>query len=224
MFEINQSGKLEFNPRVKQGADPGIRPDFDPKSELDLVIASRLGSFASAENGITNRRALANHMHDISNNSSGSDPRLYLTASEADICDQFIKIARGAGWPNAQPIYMRKAVISRIPAWKNSRHIAKAGLTKALFYPQCDIERKGYVIGKLHMVHGQPVALCDDGKLRSLRGDELTRSKGIGWGRLPDRDKLLAALHPTRVPINYGPRPLSEKLLDNIPGNQLPRR
>lgn len=148
---------------------------------------------------------LAAHMYKISDDPSGSNPADYLSPEDADFCARFVEVANQHGWPHAGVIEMRtpgRALApvgwllfrdKSVPTWTKPLRTAKAGLTKVLFFPRQE-EHKGYVFGRLGASLRQPVALCDDGLLRSLRGRELYKSKGLGWGRLPDPDLLKPAL------------------------------
>lgn len=224
---------------------------FDPETELwptEERVAAELSNIISkrrqeyvkgaprkkAHEGSELREAgrrLFQHMIDISDDPTGSDPAEYLHPQDAETCRQFVDWAKANHWPGARDLSMRSAWMKgwtdsvlghrvALPAWRSSPHSVKAPWTKRLFFPVVS-EWQGYSFGKLRMASGQVVALCDDGLLRSERGPELTRSKGIGWGRLPDKDVLLAAVH-AYTPIGYGNEPLSEILLAQIPPELLP--
>lgn len=162
---------------------------------------------------------LARHMYEISDDPSGSDPSLYFNNEEDQkTLKQFLRMATELDWPDAEPIIDMRASRKGIPAWTGSLRTAKAGLTKALFFPKIKDTQRGYLFGRLNVKPTQQVAICEDGRLRSLRsGAALIESKGIGWGRLPDREYLLPAIHPVEVLIDYAPlRSLGEALLSRI--------
>jgi hypothetical protein len=147
---------------------------------------------------------LAKHMYEISDDPSGSDPIEYLSPKDMEICERFVVEAKNAHWPNASLLDFRlyrdtpaaKAIrLNGRPAWSSPARIAKGGLTQALFFPKIE-QHRGYIFGHLGIVPSQAVALCDDGKLRSLRGADLPSSKGIGWGILPKPALLMPALAP----------------------------
>ena len=175
--------------------------------------------------------ALLKNMYEVSGDPSGSVPELYLSPDDAEICKRITKFAKEKiVWKHANELgtmlVPRKP--DRYSAWENPLHTAKAGLTKALFFTHKGDEHRGYVFGRLGASPEQLVALCEDGKLRSLRSHELEKSKGIGWGALPNSEILRAALgigktygvEYMNVSTNPKSKTLVEKLLENVPKNE----
>lgn len=198
------------------------------RSELDIAIDNKLKDHTKIETRIEKINRLLRHMAEISGDPSGSNPADYLSEQDAKTVAEFVEIANELGWPASDTIVLRKtrnispANAFDRPAWVNPRNTAKSGLTKALFFPRAEDERRGYVFGELGLSPSQQVAICDDGLLRSLRGPELERSKGVGWGRLPDPGLLIDALaNGSQAGIDYGINNIGIKLIARIPGDDL---
>lgn len=198
--------------------------EYSLNQELQHAVAKRREEF-DAGNPLeesVGRLNLAKHMRKISGDPSGSELHRYLRKEDVETCEQFLGMATELQWPGSLAIDMRACRIPGVPAWTSGLRTAKAGLTKVLFYPKIDETRRGYYFGRLRMIPSQHVALCSDGYLRSLRGDELPKSYGIGWGVLPDPELLLAAIKPATVPIDYGSKSLGTRLVAQIPSGCLP--
>jgi hypothetical protein len=185
---------------------------------------------------------LMDNMYEISDDPSGSKPEDYMSRDDAEVCRRVAGLADDIGWVNANefgrmktsreppeilPDWLRSRL--QIPAWKTRRHIARTALMTAVAFKETGEGHRGYILGVLGASPDQLVALCDDGRLRSLRADELDRSKAFGWGRLPDPDKLNAALgigkvqgvEYMNVTSNPKSKTLAGKLLENVPGELL---
>ena len=129
-------------------------------------------------------------------------------------------------WPNAAPIDMRAHRIEDVPVWTSIPNMAKTVVGKAVLYPKISDTQPGYpYFARLNTTPTQQLAICRDG-IRSLRGSggELTKSKGMGWGRLPNPRYLLDAIEPVKVLVNYSPyKTLEEALLRMIDPGELRR-
>lgn len=190
------------------------------------LITDRRKSFDEQSLKREDTRKLLDHMFEISGDPSGSPLDLYLDEEEVAQCQQFLQLAEELAWPDSVNINMRTG--SKLPfssfafsAWRTNLNNTKADLTKGLFFPETS-QNKGYVFGKLGLASSQQVALCYDGLLRSYRGRELKKSKGIGWGRLPDPGLMTPLLSSGRSLVDYGHAPLGKVLLGLIPADILP--
>jgi hypothetical protein len=133
--------------------------------------------------------------------------------------ESFLELAARLNWADAEPIIDMRVRGGGRPVWTSSMNVAKAGLTKALFIHKVGYTRRAYPSWRLNVMPTQQVAVCiEDGYLYSLRGpDDLIESKGMGWGRLPDPDYLLAAINPSKVLLSYAPfKSLDEALMSRI--------
>jgi hypothetical protein len=137
-------------------------------------------------------------MEIISDNPEGSDPSDYLSPEDAETVRKFHGLYDSLNWLEADQLEgMKTGPSDRIPGWKEAEHVAKAALTKRLFYrhPAGGEPQPGIIFAKLSTSNPrQLVALRADGKLVSKRGTELEKSYGIGWGKLPDKDIMEPAL------------------------------
>lgn len=175
-------------------------------------------------------RNLMTHMIEISGDPSGSYPEDYLDPDDAAVCRRVVGLANHLGWPSSSELGpMEVPKFDLYPARNSRLGMAKAGLTKLLFFKEAGEPHQAYVLGRLGASVDQLVALCDDGLLRSMRSHELDRSNGLGWGRLPDADLLNNALGIGRthgvefenVSTNPKSKTLAGKLLENVPPNLL---
>lgn len=250
-------------------ARPGIRfnPFHDNLGNPDIKFRSA-SDFASREH-TSAFKELTDHMIEISDDPSGSNPEEYLAPEDVETLHNFWQLAEDLGWPEASTLTMRKGRSSltlpwtaysvaygglrrglhrvtknfknysfgdydparrtdgkreNVPIWVKPQTTAIRGLTKAAISRRTGESHKGYIFARLGFEHPtQLVAFCDDGKLRSLRGRELSRSYALGWGRLPDAELVEPVLASGRTHgvdiVNYGSKSLSRTLLLHIDSN-----
>src|SRR5262249_23495007 len=137
-------------------------------------------------------------------------------------------------WPDTEPIGMRRSRnwMPTKHVWTSRKSVGRSALSKTLWYPRAGEPQQGYVFAKLNIPEVLPmqsVAVCRDGLLYSLRHTELDKSRGMGWGRLPEPDIMLAAVNPDPSAAHaYNlltpfPRPsFEESLISRIKPEHLP--
>jgi hypothetical protein len=185
------------------------------RQEIIKALDARAGKLFDSNESELALHSLQEHMVDISGDPHGSDPADYMSPDDVKILEEFVDIASSLDWPGAEPINMLKHRTGR-PAWSSTEYSGRSGLVKSVFYrPVRLTPLRGYRLGKLHMPLGQPVAIAEDGKLYSERGSEMTRSYGMGWGVLPDRECLDEVI-THGDPIYYGSKLLSKVLADRL--------
>jgi hypothetical protein len=214
---------------------PTLNKIETPRDELKEALSDINKKFKEGEEGREVQRELFEHMYEISDDPSGSDPAKYLSPEDAETCKEVAKLADSLDWPGASLLEMRSSRRGNIDAWTKPRNFAKTSLTKAIVFPVI-AGRRGYVFGHTSTVPSQLVALCEgkcegedgediNGVLLSKRGPELERSKGIGWGRLPDPGKIAAARAKGEAyGISYAnveSLPLAKLLLKKMPAKSL---
>lgn len=184
-------------------------------------LVAKQGDFAEAELSKHEcRERLWQHMYDISGDASGSDPSLYLTDKEdQDTLEEFLELAFERNWVDSEPVIgMRRSRVPGVDGIPPGMQVVRAGLTKALFFPKVGPTMRGYVFAELNMKPTQQVAVCEDHMLYSERGPELANgSKGIGWGRLPDPEYMLAHIQPVTALLRHpSHKTLAESLISRI--------
>ena len=150
--------------------------------------------------------ALFDHMYEISDDPSGSDPTDYLSQADVEELRSSLATAKASpDWKNASLLDMQKIWVPGFEdAWKGPLTTAKVGLTKFLWFRKKGEPHWGIIFGHLSIEPSQAVAVRDDGLLVSKRGTELQKSKGVGWGRLPDPEKMMPVLAPGKMHgVNY---------------------
>lgn len=197
----------------------------EQQAAIDAVVevTKKVNSHEKAVAKIKPVHALFEHMQEISDDPSGSDPADYLDEIDAEACKKLLEVAEQVGWAGSRELEMRISRGNRFghKAWKSSLSVARTAFTKTLAFPAI-WEGRGYVIGDTGVSPSQTVFLCQDGKLRSMRGMELTSSKAFGAGRLPDPDILEAALYPSHKKIDLPHEGLIGKVLSQIPADKIP--
>lgn len=173
-------------------------------STVRELAAKRGRSLESNASMLESRDRLFRHMYDISGDPSGSRPEDYFDEKDLEELSEFFQIATELQWVDAEAVIdMRRSRVPGLEAFPNSKRVgtaglARAGLTRVLFFPRIEPAQRGYVGLKLNMQPTQLVAVCQkDHLLRSWRGPELAGgSKAMGWGRLPDPDYMQAYIKP----------------------------
>jgi hypothetical protein len=142
-------------------------------------------------------RSLRKHMVDISDDPSGSDPAKYLKPYEVAIINNLVDLAQQPGVDlQGRQITLKKPWLPGFMAYRKPANVHTQALTEMLMFKElmrCSALGIGHTIGGLN----QPVVMDPQtGLLYSQRGEELQRSKAIGYGRLPDAEILEWALEP----------------------------
>lgn len=148
-------------------------------------------------------RALLNNMYEVSGDPSGSDPEDYFDEGDVATLKSFNAIMKHlypGGWPvkgdmTTHDLSMRVGWLGQKHIWTRRDRSAKSGTFNLTRTRKLGAGRLGIKFAQLGTSPTQQVALGEDGKLYSERDPgALNKSKGLGWGRLPDPDLTRAAL------------------------------